>query len=92
MTDTQLAASYRNLLIRLARDAEELKQEVETLRLAQPSQARSSKRNGMRTIINARNRQRARLLQILGRNSAASRQFFGTIVPEEIAKAEIVLQ
>lgn len=91
MTDKDLAARYRNLLVTLARDTEELKQEVEQIKLAAPSEPHSAKRNGMRTIINARNRQRARMLQILSRNNAAARFFFGTTNAEAIAKQEIVL-
>ena len=91
MTDPELNARYRNLLVTLARDAQEIREEVKTMRLAESSESHSNKRNGLRTIINQRNRQRARLLQILSRNTAALRHFFGTINPDEIAEEEIVL-
>lgn len=91
MTDPELSARYRNLLVTLARDAQEIGQEVKTMRLAESSERATNKRNGLRTIINQRNRQRARLMQILSRNTVALRHFFGTINPDEIAEEEIVL-
>lgn len=75
MTPTQVDTAYRNLLVALAKDAEDLKQKVTALHLAVDKEHSHGKRNGMRTLINDRNRQRARLLQLLNRNKAALRYF-----------------
>lgn len=88
---TDLESRYRNLLVTLARDAEQLRQEVLTMLLAVPSEESSGKRNGMRTLINARNKQRARMLRLLSVNKLALRHFFGTTDPRKIADAKIIL-
>jgi len=75
MTKPELEHGYRNLLQALATDAEELKQQVTDMHAAVKKEQSNGRRNGIRTLINARNRQRARLLQLLGRNKAALRYF-----------------
>lgn len=84
-----MEARYRNLLITIARDVRELKQEVETIQLTMPSEESNGKRNGLRTVVHARNRQRARMMQLLQRNNPALRFFFGTTDPEKIAEEQI---
>ena len=91
MTDIDLGTRYRNLLIMIARDAEDIRLKVLAMRLAVPSEESNGKRNGMRTLINARNLQRARMLQFLSSNKAACRHYFGTTDPRKIADAEIIL-
>jgi len=75
MTKPELESDYRKLLINLANDAEALKQQVTDMHAAVKAEQSSGRRNGIRTLINARNRQRARLLQLLGRNKAALHYF-----------------
>lgn len=75
MTPPQILIAYQQLLIALAKDAAELKQQVTAMHLDLKNQTSVGKRAGMRTIINTRNRQRARLLQLLGRNKEALRYF-----------------
>jgi hypothetical protein len=90
-TPTQLEAEYRNLLITLARDALELHEAVKKMKDELPSERWKNRRAGLRNHINAHNRQRARLLQILSFNKDALNHFFGTTNPEEIAMTEKVL-
>ncbi len=90
-TPRALCGGYRNLLITLARDAEALRKEMEEMSESLPKQPSKGKQAGMRTLINARRRQRARLLQILSMNQLATRTFFGSTVPERIALFEIEL-
>lgn len=90
-TPVRLCGSYRNLLITLARDSEALRKEMEEMRVALPAEPSKGKQAGMRTLINARSRQRARLLQILSMNNTANRAFFGSTRPERIAQYEIQL-
>lgn len=71
MTTDQIDRAYSTLLIALAKDAADLKEKVAAMHLAVKTEQSNGKRIGMRTIINARNRQRARLLQLLTRNKAA---------------------
>lgn len=89
MTDKDLIARYRNLLITIARLAGSIKEEVATLRAAIPLQIHAGKRAGMHTIVKARNLQRRQLLLLLGRNNASSKEFFGTKDPDKIAKEQI---
>lgn len=91
MDSLVLSWSYRNLLITLARDAEALKKEMDDMRLALPKEESKGKQAGMRTLINARSRQRARLLQILSMNNLANRAFFGTTQADRISRFEISL-
>ena len=85
-----LITRYRNLLITLARDATVLRDEVSSMRAAASNgNVHPTKRRGMLTLINARTRQRARLLQLLGRNSAGLRHFFSTTNPDRVAEQEI---
>lgn len=91
MKTNHLIARYRNLLIQLARDARDLKEQVAAMRATLPNEPNRAKANGVRTLIHCRNRQRARLLQLLGRNNAALRLFFSTTNPENIANEKIVL-
>ena len=89
MTQARIDICYRNLLITLAKDAEDLKREVTAMHLALKTEESNGRRNGMRTIINSRNRQRARLLQLLNRNKAALHYFFQTTNAEKIADEPI---
>jgi hypothetical protein len=91
MNQSRIETCYRNLLITLARDAEDLRKQVVVIHLAVHSEQSNGKRAGMRTLINARNRQRARLLQLLGRNKAALSFFFQTTDAATVA-AQIILQ
>lgn len=91
MTTNRIETCYRNLLITLAKDARDLRQHVTVMHLDLKNQDSNGKRNGMRTIINARNRQRARLLQLLNRNKAALSYFFQTTDAEAVAEQTIIL-
>ena len=89
MTQSRIDICYRNLLITLAKDAEYLKREVTNMFAAVKTEQSNGRRNGIRTLINARNRQRARLLQLLNRNKAALHYFFQTTNAEKIADEPI---
>ena len=91
MTTAQIAAQYSNLLITLAKDADEIREQVTAMHGDLKNQDSNGKLAGMRTIINARNRQRARLLQLLGRNKAALRHFFNVTDPVKVAQQKIIL-
>lgn len=90
-TPRALCGGYRNLLITLARDAEALRKEMDEMTKSLPTQPSKGKQAGMRTLINARRRQRARLLQILSMNNMAARTFFGSTRAWDIAQFEIEL-
>lgn len=91
MNTQQLEAEYRNLLITLARDAVELRVAVAKMRDELSHEKWTNRRNGLHNHINANNRQRDRLLQILSFNKEALNHFFGTTQPEKIALTENVL-
>lgn len=91
LTPNDLAARYRNLLITIAREARNLRVEVQQLQSKRHDTARAGIRAGLSTIIKARNKQRAKMLQLLSRNNAANHEFFGTAKPEDIAEQEIIL-
>lgn len=92
MSDEELTGRYRNLLITLARDAEDIRQQVVVMHLAVHSEESNGKRAGMQTLINCRNRSRARLLQLLNRNKAALRHFFQTTDPVAVSDQTIILR
>lgn len=75
MTHHEIETGYLKLLATLANDALALKDQVTDMHAAVKVEQSSGRRNGIRTLINARNRQRARLLQLLNRNKAALRYF-----------------
>jgi hypothetical protein len=81
---------YRNLLVQIARDVVGLTKEVEDIRKALPAEKDPRRKRGMETIINCRNRNKSRLLQLLARNRTACQEFFGTKVPEEIAQEKML--
>lgn len=91
MTQARIDICYRNLLITLAKDAEDLKRDVTAMFSAVKTEQSNGRRNGIRTLINARNRQRARLLQLLNRNKAALHYFFQTTDAEKVATHKIKL-
>ena len=91
MTAQQIAAQYSNLLITLAKDAEEIREQVTAMHADLKNQDSNGKRAGMRTMINARNRQRARLLQLLTRNKGALRHFFNLTDAAKVAQQKIIL-
>ena len=90
-TPRLLCGSYRNLLITIARDSEALRKEMDEMKQALPLEPSKGKQAGMRTLINARRRQRARLLQLLSMNGMALRAFFESSDPERIATFQINL-
>lgn len=75
MTNYEIEAGYYRLLTTLASDAEALRSQMTDMHAAVKAEQSSGRRNGIRTLINARSRQRARLLQLLNRNKAALRYF-----------------
>lgn len=91
MSPEEINARYRNLLITLAREAESIREDVGNMHVALESEEQLSRRLGMRTIINAKNRQRARMLQLLGRNKAALRHFFKFADAAKVAAEKIIL-
>ena len=85
MNKNVLESSYRNLLISLARDAEELKTKVAELHLEVKEEQRVNRRDAIRSLIAERNKRRSRLLFLLSKNAGPLRYFFGTVNPLEIS-------
>lgn len=90
MKHNGIESRFRNLLISLARDAEKLKAQVTQMHLDVDEERHGNRRAAIYTLIRERNKQRARLLRLLSRNSAASRHFFGTVNPQAIACEQIL--
>lgn len=91
MTTHELSFWYRNLLIVLAKEIVEMGGEIKDIRRDIKDETNSVRKNGMEAKANARQRQRARLNQILSRNPGPMRHFFRTTNAEKIAAFEIVL-
>lgn len=91
MNDEELAARYRNLLIVLAKEIRTLHEHAQKIRYEASNEANVGRKCGMNSKANSRDQHKARLIEILGRNSAACNRFFGTAAWEKIATQEIVL-
>lgn len=85
-----MESRFRNLLVTLARDAEELKESVRKMHAELKNELDSCRVTGLRSKIKERNRTRSRLLYLLGRNSRALRHFFGTTDPQLISCEQIL--
>lgn len=83
--EAAVSAHFRNLLIWLAREVVTLTAEIADMRQAIPAEPIKGKQAGMRTQINLKRRQRARLLSLLKRNNSVSMWFFRTTEPDAIS-------
>ena len=91
LSEPELKARYRNLLIMLAVDIVRSKEVVDKIKVEADKEKAAGRKAGLRAIIRCRNRCIQALEHRLAPNRASLRHFFGTTKTAEIAKQKIIL-